>query len=95
MTGFVKSVVPIVVERASGAVITDTSDREYLDCFSGISVVNAGHNNPQVIAAAKAQMAKLMHCASYIYHAQPVGDLAKKMACITPPDEDILCEQRG
>jgi 4-aminobutyrate aminotransferase / (S)-3-amino-2-methylpropionate transaminase / 5-aminovalerate transaminase len=84
MTGFVKAVVPIVIERASGAVITDVNGREYLDCFAGISVVNAGHCNPMVIEAAKKQMDKLVHCASYIYHAQPVGELAEKMAQITP-----------
>src|SRR5208337_2044654 len=68
MTGFVKQVVPVVVEKASGAVVTDIDGREYLDCFAGISVVNAGHCNPDVIAAAKAQMDKLIHCSSYIYH---------------------------
>lgn len=84
MTGFMKSVVPIVVDHASGAVVTDVNGREYLDCFAGISVVNSGHNNPAVIAAAKAQIDKLVHCASYIYHAQPVADLAEKMAQIAP-----------
>ena len=84
MTGFMKQVVPIVVERASGATVTDVNGREYLDCFSGISVVNAGHNNPEVIAAAKAQMDKLVHAASYIYHVQPVADLAEKIAQIAP-----------
>jgi 4-aminobutyrate aminotransferase len=84
MTGFMKSMVPIVVERASGAVVTDIHGREYLDCFAGISVVNAGHCNPEVIAAAKAQMDKLVHCSSYIYHVQPVADLAEKMAHIAP-----------
>jgi 4-aminobutyrate aminotransferase / (S)-3-amino-2-methylpropionate transaminase / 5-aminovalerate transaminase len=84
MTGFMKSVVPLVVDHASGAIITDVNSREYLDCFAGISVVNAGHCNPQVIAAAKAQMDKLVHCASYIYHAPPVADLAEKLAHIAP-----------
>ena len=84
MTGFVKSVVPIVVDHASGAQVWDENGREYLDCFSGISVVNAGHNHPRVVAAAKAQMEKLVHCGSYIYHAKPVGDLAEKMAQISP-----------
>jgi 4-aminobutyrate aminotransferase len=84
MTGFMKSVVPIVVDHAFGATVTDVNGREYLDCFAGISVVNAGHGNPEVIAAAKAQMDKLVHCASYIYHAQPVADLAEKIAHITP-----------
>ena len=54
MTGFMKSVVPIVIDKASGATVTDINGREYLDCFAGISVVNAGHCNPEVIAAAKA-----------------------------------------
>jgi 4-aminobutyrate aminotransferase / (S)-3-amino-2-methylpropionate transaminase / 5-aminovalerate transaminase len=84
MTGFVKSVVPIVIEKAQGAVVTDVHGREYLDCFAGISVVNAGHCNPHVADAAKKQIDKLIHCASYIYHAQPVADLAEKIAHITP-----------
>ena len=84
MTGFMKSVVPIVVDRASGAVVTDINGREYLDCFAGISVINAGHCNPQVIAAAKRQMEKLVHCSSYIYHVQAVADLAEKIAHISP-----------
>ena len=84
MTGFVKSVAPIVIDRANGAVVTDINGREYLDCFAGISVVNAGHCNPQVIAAAKAQIDKLVHCSSYLYHVQPVADLAEKIAQIAP-----------
>jgi len=84
MTGFVKQVVPVVVDHARGAVVTDVNGREYVDCFAGISVVNAGHNNPQVIAAAKAQMDKLVHCGSYIYYAQPVADLAERLATIAP-----------
>jgi 4-aminobutyrate aminotransferase / (S)-3-amino-2-methylpropionate transaminase / 5-aminovalerate transaminase len=84
MTGFMKSVVPLVVDHAEGAVVTDVNGREYLDCFAGISVVNAGHNNPAVVAAAKAQLDKLVHCGSYIYHAQPVADLAEKIAQIAP-----------
>jgi 4-aminobutyrate aminotransferase/(S)-3-amino-2-methylpropionate transaminase len=84
ITSFVKTVQPIVIERAQGAVITDTNGEEYIDCFAGIAVVNAGHCNPEIIEAAKAQMEKLVHCASYVYHAIPVGDLAEKMAQITP-----------
>jgi 4-aminobutyrate aminotransferase-like enzyme len=84
MTGFLKSVAPIVVEKARGVHVTDVNGKEYLDCFAGISVVNAGHCNPEVVAAAKAQMDKLVHCSSYLYHVQPVADLAEKLAQITP-----------
>src|SRR5687768_17680365 len=84
MTGFVKTVQPIVIERAQGALVTDSAGRDYIDCFAGISVVNAGHCNPEVIEAAKAQMDKLIHCCSYLYYVQPVADLAEKLAHITP-----------
>ena len=84
ITSFVKAVQPIVVESASGATIRDASGREFIDCFAGISVVNAGHCHPKINAAAKAQIDKLVHCASYIYHSQPTADLAAKMAQITP-----------
>jgi 4-aminobutyrate aminotransferase / (S)-3-amino-2-methylpropionate transaminase / 5-aminovalerate transaminase len=84
MTGFLKSVAPMVIDRASGCTVTDVNGREYLDCFSGISVVNAGHCNPEVIAAAKKQMEKLVHCSSYLYHVEPVADLAEKLAQIAP-----------
>lgn len=84
ITDFVKSVAPIVIARGSGAIVTDTSGRDYLDCFAGISVVNAGHCNPDVIAAARAQMENLVHCSSYLYHVQSTADLAEKIAHIAP-----------
>ncbi|MGB8673341.1 MAG: aspartate aminotransferase family protein, partial [Candidatus Acidiferrales bacterium] len=84
ITSFVKSLQPVVVERALGAVVTGADGREYVDCFAGISVVNAGHNHPAVVAAARAQMEKLVHCCSYVYYSQPTADLAEKMAQITP-----------
>jgi len=84
ITSFLKSVAPIVIDRGSGATVTDINGRAYLDCFAGISVVNAGHCNPQVIAAAKAQMEKLIHCASYLYHVEATADLAEKIAQIAP-----------
>ena len=84
ITSFLKSVAPIIIDRGNGATVTDIHGREYLDCFAGISVVNAGHCNPKVVEAAKAQMEKLIHCASYLYHVQSTADLAEKIAQIAP-----------
>ncbi len=84
ITSFIKALHPIVIEKARGAVVTDTTGKEYVDCFAGIAVVNAGHCNPQVVAAAKAQMDKLIHCCSYLYHSPPTADLAEKLAQIAP-----------
>lgn len=84
MTGVVKAVQPVVIERAEGAEITDVNGKRFIDCFAGISVVNAGHCNPEVVKAAQAQAEKLIHCCSYMYHVQPVAELAEKLAQITP-----------
>jgi 4-aminobutyrate aminotransferase len=61
-----------------------TDGKEYIDCFAGIAVSNAGHRHPKVIEAAKAQMDKLVHAGTYIYHVPVVADLAEKLAEITP-----------
>jgi|SRR5579862_1453623 len=84
ITSFLKRVQPIAIASGYGATVRDESGREYVDCFSGISVVNAGHCNPVILEAAKAQMDKLVHCSSYVYHAGPTADLAEKLAQITP-----------
>jgi 4-aminobutyrate aminotransferase / (S)-3-amino-2-methylpropionate transaminase / 5-aminovalerate transaminase len=83
-TSMVDKIQPVVVEKAHGALVTDTNEKEYIDCFSGIAVVNAGHCNEKVNEAAKAQMDKLVHCCSYVYYSQPTADLAEKLAQVTP-----------
>lgn len=80
----VERVQPVVIARAKGATITDTEGKDYIDCFSGIAVINAGHGNEKVIEAARAQMERLIHCCSYVYYSQPTADLAEKLAHITP-----------
>src|SRR5262249_1075907 len=79
-----QGVEPVVVANGSGRTLTDVEGRTYLDCFSGISVVNAGHNHPRILAAAREQMERLVHCCSYIYQVPVVGQLAEKLAAITP-----------
>ncbi|MBI1746452.1 MAG: aspartate aminotransferase family protein [Acidobacteria bacterium] len=84
ITSMVKQVEPVVVERGEGARLFDVEGREYIDCFSGISVVNTGHGNQAVAAAAKAQIDKMVHCASYVYHSPPTAALAEQLAAIMP-----------
>lgn len=83
---FVKSLQPIVVASASGATVTDLDGNTYIDCFSGISVVNAGHCSPKVIDAVKEQAERLVHCCTYLYYTIPATKLAKRLAEITPGD---------
>ncbi len=84
ITSMVAGFEPVVVDRASGCVMTGQDGKTYLDCFSGIAVVNAGHGHPKVVAAAKAQMDKLVHGSTYLYYNPRAGELAKRLAEITP-----------
>jgi 4-aminobutyrate aminotransferase len=83
-THFLKKVQPIVIDRAQGAKLWDEAGREYIDLFSGISVVNAGHVRSEIVEAAAAQMRRLVHCNSYLYHNRPTADFAEALASIMP-----------
>src|SRR5262245_64632881 len=75
-----QGVEPLVIVSARGRTLTADDGRTYLDGFSGISVVNAGHNHPRILAAAREQMERLVHCCSYVYQVPVVGELAERLA---------------
>ena len=84
ITSMVAGFEPVEVDQASGCTLVGVDGRSYLDCFSGIAVTNAGHGHPKVLAAARAQMEKLVHCGTYVYYSPRAGELAKRLAEITP-----------
>ena len=84
ITSIVPSFEPIEMERALGTTVHGGDGVDYLDCFSGISVTNAGHCHPKVVAAAKEQLDRLLHCCTYIYYNPRAGELAKRLAEVTP-----------
>jgi 4-aminobutyrate aminotransferase len=60
---------PLVVERASGAVVEDPDGNRYLDFAAGIAVVATGHSHPHVVAAIKKQADRFLHmCATDFYY---------------------------
>lgn len=85
ITSMVAKIEPIVVTEGRGAIIKDINGKEYIDCFAGISVVNAGHCHPEIVKAAINQAKKLVHACNYVYYTLPATQLAKKLAEITPP----------
>jgi len=85
ITSMVPKIEPVVVSEANGAVVKDVAGREYIDCFAGISVVNAGHCRQEIVDAAINQAKKLVHACSYVYYIPPTVKLAEKLAEITPP----------
>ncbi len=72
---------PVVVESAEGAWITDLEGRRYLDFLSAYSALNFGHRHPRLIAAAQAQLQKVtltsraVHSAHLGPFCEELGDL--------------------
>ena len=74
---------PLALVRGEGEYVWDDQGREYLDCFGGVLTVSIGHANPRVNAAWKEQVDKIAHT-STLYANGPQGDLAEKLAEISP-----------
>ncbi len=70
---------PIVVQRAVGAWITDLAGRRYLDCLAGYSAVNFGHGNAEILAAAHAQLERVTLVSRAFQHDQ-LGPFCAELA---------------
>jgi len=53
---------PMALSRAKGATVEDVDGNVYIDFFGGAGVMNVGHANPEVLAAAIDQVSELTHC---------------------------------
>ena len=74
---------PMVVTEGRGGRVKDLEERTYLDFFGGILTVSLGHANAEVNRAVIAQVQRLSHI-STLYPTLPMGDLAERLARITP-----------
>ena len=52
---------PCALARGRGATVQDVDGNVYIDFFAGAGVLAVGHANPEVVAAAQAQLADLTH----------------------------------
>jgi 4-aminobutyrate aminotransferase-like enzyme len=75
---------PPVLVRGEGCYLFDSDGRRYLDCYSGVTVMNAGHSNPEIVAAAIEQLRCLQHTTT-VYLTEPMLNLARALAELTPP----------
>ena len=63
----------------------DTAGKKYLDFFAGVSVMNCGHCNPEIIRRLCDQMETLQHVCN-IYLTENFVNLAERLAAVTPGD---------
>jgi len=76
---------PMQIVQGKGQYLYDHEGRQYLDCYSGVSVVNAGHCHPYIVDRICEQARTLQHTTT-IYLTQPIVDLAERLASIMPGD---------
>jgi diaminobutyrate-2-oxoglutarate transaminase len=74
--------IPLVPKEARGATIKDVDGNIFLDFFAGIGVLNFGHSNPHILAAAQAQEERLIH--SLDFPAPPRVELMRKLNELAP-----------
>ena len=77
--------IPPQIVRGQMQYLFDNEGKRYLDFFAGVSVINCGHCNPEILEATIDQMKTLQHT-SIIYLTQPIVDLAEKLSCVLPGD---------
>jgi acetylornithine/N-succinyldiaminopimelate aminotransferase len=70
---------PVEFVRGEGVRLWDSEGNEYLDFFSGLSVHNAGHCHPAIVAAITAQ-AERFAGSSNLYYSAPALRLAERLA---------------
>ena len=74
---------PIVWERARGVHVWDADGKKYLDLTAAFGVAAAGHANPQVVAAGRKQMSKLLHAMGDVHPHARKAELARELSRIT------------
>lgn len=75
---------PVYVDHADGAWITDVDGNRLLDLGSGIGVTTLGHTHPEVVRAAKEQLDKLSHTLFTVTPYENYVRLAERLAEHTP-----------
>jgi ornithine aminotransferase len=79
------SPLPVVAASADGAWITDVEGRRYLDCLAAYSAVNFGHRNPEIVAAAHAQL-DTVTLVSRAFHSDRLAPFCEALAGLCAKD---------
>lgn len=74
---------PLALTKGEGEYVWDDKGNRYLDCFGGVLTVSVGHAEPRVNKAWIDQVNTIAHT-STLYANGPQGDLAEKLAEISP-----------
>jgi 4-aminobutyrate aminotransferase-like enzyme len=74
---------PVLFVEGHGAVLKDSTGKEYIDLFAGICTAISGYAHPKLVATLKWQAERLIYT-STLYSTVPYPILARKLARIAP-----------
>ncbi|HEX6538767.1 MAG TPA: acetylornithine transaminase [Candidatus Dormibacteraeota bacterium] len=81
---------PVAFVNGTGARVTDSDGREYIDLVAGIAVNVLGHAHPAVQRAVAEQAQRLVHT-SNLYYTEPQLELAELLVESAYPSRVFLC----
>ncbi|MDX6540854.1 MAG: 4-aminobutyrate aminotransferase / (S)-3-amino-2-methylpropionate transaminase / 5-aminovalerate [Gaiellales bacterium] len=76
--------VPVFVERAEGALVTDVDGNTFIDFAGGIGSLAIGHSNAAVTAAVQAQVARFLHTDFTVMPYDSYVELAERLCARLP-----------
>jgi acetylornithine aminotransferase len=76
----------VTFTSGEGCWLTDNKDQQYLDCLSGVGVVNLGHCHPMITKAIVEQASTLLHTSNW-YHIENQEMLADRLCSAANMDK--------
>jgi len=80
----VSSALPVYIKKASGAIVVDLDDNQFIDLGAGIGVTTVGHSETSVVAAATDQLGDFVHTLFTITPYEEYVRVAELLAAHTP-----------
>ncbi|HKA27043.1 MAG TPA: aminotransferase class III-fold pyridoxal phosphate-dependent enzyme, partial [Gaiellaceae bacterium] len=75
---------PVVIEEARGALLTDVDGNTFIDFTGGVGCLNVGHSHPRVVEAAQEQLARFSHTDFTIVPYEVYVTLAERLIEASP-----------
>ncbi len=90
LSPILKQATPVIVDHARGSWIYATDGKKYLDFTTGIGVTSTGHCHPDVVAAAREQVGKIVHAQYTTVMHKPLLELTERLGDYLPVGLDSV-----
>jgi len=75
---------PVVIDEARGATLTDVDGNTFIDFTGGVGCLNVGHSHPKLVEAAQEQLTRFSHTDFTIVPYEVYVTLAERLLALAP-----------